>query len=106
MARRVTWSEIASKDLEECWEYIARDSLMYAASFVRDVRESSRSLDESAERGRIVPEFKLAGVRELIVGNYRLVYQVGPESVVILRVIHGARRMPGSDLRRRDPPPG
>ena len=95
MARRVAWTSIAGTDLEEAWEYIAHDSLMYAATFVQRIREVARSLDDMAERGRVVPELGAPDVRELIVGNYRLVYQVTPTTVYVLRVIHGARQMPG-----------
>ena len=94
MAREVAWTEVAGDDLQEIAEYIARDSMMYAATFVEDVRAASRSLDEMAERGRIVPEFGLSDIRELILGNFRLVYQVTIRTVFILRIIHGARRLP------------
>ena len=96
MARRVAWTAIAATDLQEAWEYIAHDSLMYAATFVQRIRELARSLDDMAERGRVVPEIGAPDVRELIVGNYRLVYQVTPSTVYVLRVIHGARQMPGT----------
>ena len=94
MAREVAWTEIAAADVEETWQYIAHDSLMYAASFVQHIRDMSRSLDQSSERGRVVPEVGAPDIRELIVGNYRMVYQVTPKTVFILRVIHGARQMP------------
>ena len=44
MARRLRWSEEASDDLEEIAAYIARDSRMYAASFVRRIRRESRPM--------------------------------------------------------------
>jgi plasmid stabilization system protein ParE len=94
MAREVAWTEIAAADLEQTWQYIAHDSLMYAASFVQQVRDVSRSLNELSERGRIVPEIGAEDIRELVVGNFRLVYQVAPTRVFILRLIHGARRLP------------
>lgn len=81
-------------DLELVWRYIANDSLMYAATFVQEIRDVSRSLSQSSERGRVVPEIGSDDIRELIVGNFRLIYQVTPVSVVILRLIHGARQLP------------
>jgi plasmid stabilization system protein ParE len=44
-----------------------------------------------SERGRVVPELGDPTVRELIVGNYRLIHEVTPETILILGVIHGAR---------------
>jgi hypothetical protein len=53
MARELVWTEVAAEDLHEIAEYIARDSMMYAATFVEDVRAASRSLGPSlAERMR------------------------------------------------------
>jgi plasmid stabilization system protein ParE len=58
MARKIVWSFEATDDLEAIADYIAKDSSFYAASFVQEVREASRSLDELSERGRIVPAFE------------------------------------------------
>jgi len=92
MAREVVWTSPAWDDLEAAAEYIARDSMYYAAAFVREVKEASESLSEMAERGQIVPELRDPSIRELLVRPYRLVYRVGGEQVMILAVIHGARR--------------
>lgn len=71
--------------------YIAEDSPGYAAAFVRRIRDRARSLEEMAERGRVVPELEEPTVRELIVGSYRLVYEIEGADVHILGLIHGAR---------------
>jgi len=44
-----------------------------------------------AERGRVVPELEEPAVRELIIGNYRLIYEIDGADVSILALIHGAR---------------
>jgi toxin ParE1/3/4 len=44
-----------------------------------------------SERGRVVPELGLEEVRELLLGRYRLVYEVFSDRVAILRVIHASR---------------
>jgi toxin ParE1/3/4 len=56
MARNVIWAYAGEEDLEAAASYIHRDSPVYAASFVERVLEAGRSLDEFAERGRMVPE--------------------------------------------------
>ncbi len=93
MARKVIWTEVAWSDLEEIANYIAKDSAYYAAAFVHEVREASRTLKTLAQRGRVVPEFKDIHIRELVVGNYRLIYRLGKTSVHILGLIHGARNL-------------
>ena len=91
MARTVRWAEAASDDLDRIAEYIARDSPNYAAAFVREILDAVQSLAELAERGRVVPEWHEPNVRELFVGNYRLIYELLDQAVHIVGVIHGAR---------------
>ena len=93
MARKVEWTDPAWDDLAGIAEYIARDSEYYAAAFVQEIKEAAASLAEFAERGQIVPEFADPSIRELLVKSYRLVYRVSEKRVVILTLIHGARRI-------------
>ena len=97
MARKVSWTEIAWTDLEQIADYIARDSRFYAAAVVREVRDAARSLRHMAHRGRVVPEYLDRSIRELLVGNYRLIYQVRKGTVHIIAFIHAAR-----DLLKRN----
>lgn len=91
MARKVIWSHEATADLESLADYIARDSAFYAASFVQEILDASRSLNEFSERGRIVPEISNPNIRELFIREYRLVYSIEVSRVVILGIIHGKR---------------
>ena len=40
-----------------------------------------------------MPELKEPSVRELLVGNYRLIYEIRQEAIYVLGVIHGARQL-------------
>ena len=91
MARKVIWTESAWNDLEESANYISRDSPYYAAGFVHEVREAARILSAQAQIGRVAPELNSPDIRELIVRNYRLIYQIEEEAVYIIGFIHGAR---------------
>ena len=48
--------------------------------------------------GRIVPELDDPGFREVIYGNYRIVYRIigTYDDIEILAVVHGARDMKGA----------
>jgi len=46
MARKIVWSYEATADLTTLAEYINRDSPSYAAAFVHEIRDASRSLRE------------------------------------------------------------
>jgi toxin ParE1/3/4 len=58
---------------------------------VRRVRDAARSLCELAERGRRVPELEPTELRELLLGNYRLIYRIEQAAVSIVAFVHGAR---------------
>jgi toxin ParE1/3/4 len=94
MAREVIWAESASDDLAEVASYIAKDSAFYAAAVVRELIDAARSLDLFAQHGRIVPEYSDAAIRELLVRDYRLVYEVSEQAIYVLRIVHGARHLP------------
>jgi addiction module RelE/StbE family toxin len=91
VAWQVTWAEIAQDDLDKIASYIAKDSENYAAAFVREMLDAARSLEHLAQRGRIVPEWHDVSIRELIVRNYRLIYQLTESVASIIGVVHGAR---------------
>jgi plasmid stabilization system protein ParE len=100
----VNWTEIAWRDLESTADHIAEDSPAYAASFVREIRDAARTLKEFPNRGRRVPEFDRASIRELFIQNYRLIYLTSDEAVFILGLIHAARDLGSVWSDERDEP--
>ena len=95
MARTVAWTHEAVSDLEAIADYISRDSAAYAASVIRELLDAGNSLDRFSQRGRIVPETQRTTIRELIVGEYRLIYRIERARIVIVTIVHGRR-----DLRK------
>ena len=91
MAKQVIWSYEAATDLEALAAYIAKNSTYYAAAFVQEILEASRSLDVFSERGRVVPELGSPSIRELFIREYRLIYQIEASQIVVLGLIHGKR---------------
>ncbi len=91
MAREVVWTQHAWSDLDQAADYIARDSPNYAATLLAQARDTARTLDRFAERGRAVPELSDATIREIFVGSFRLVYRILPKRVEVLAFVHGAR---------------
>jgi len=91
VAKAVAWTRIATEDLDEVAEFIARDSIFYAKAVVREARAAARSLSRFVERGRIVPESARPDVREIFVRDYRLIYHLAGRRIFIIAFIHGAR---------------
>ncbi len=69
----IVWTSNALKDLNEIGEYIAQDSPKYAERTVNKLYHKVEILTAYPKAGRIVPEVGNEQIRELIVGNYRII---------------------------------
>jgi plasmid stabilization system protein ParE len=87
----IRWTPQAADDLEAICLFIARDSPQLAAAFADRVLRATDRLANFPRSGRIVPELGSENIREIIVGNYRVIYRVRKDSVHLLTVHHGAR---------------
>lgn len=87
----VRWTTQAADDIDAIAEFIAKDSPTYASLFASRVIDSAESLRDHPQIGRIVPELGVPAIRELIVGNYRIIHRTTADLVEILTVVHGAR---------------
>jgi len=88
---QIIWSPQAIEDVEAIRAYVARDSPRYADLLVERLISVAEGLETDPLSGRVVPEVGDDTVREVIHGNYRIVYRVRPDRVEIATVFHGAR---------------
>ena len=95
MARRVvSIAESAVRDLEEIRDwYAAQDAPEVGERIVGEVLTSVDQLAEFPESGRVVPEFDVPWLRELIRPPFRIVYRVDDKRVRIVRVWRSERLM-------------
>lgn len=94
---QIRWAFLALEDLREIFEFISRDSSRYAKIQVVKIRARTKALKKYPLAGRAVPEYTNENFRELIEGNYRIIYKiVSKDQVDILTVHHAAR-----DLSKR-----
>ena len=91
---KVIWTDNALEELRCAADFIARDSRRYANALLDDALEAARSLRSFPRRGRLVPELLNPEMRELLVGKYRMIYQVQDDSVRVVAFLHGARQFP------------
>jgi plasmid stabilization system protein ParE len=87
--RRVVWALRAQRAVDDALAHIAEDSPQAAADLAAQVTDRADSLATLSERGRIVPELADPSLRELIVGPYRLLYEVHETEVQIVGFLHG-----------------
>lgn len=85
------------EDLKSISNYISRDSVTYAKIQVLRIKSKTQLLETTPLLGKIMAELENDRYRELIDGNYRIIYKVvSVDRVDILTIHHAAR-----DLTRR-----
>jgi addiction module RelE/StbE family toxin len=88
---RIIWTRQAVEDVEAIKAYVGRDSPRYAAMLVERLVAAVGRLDSFPQSGRVVPEVRDECLREVIHGNYRLVYRLEAETAKVITVYHVAR---------------
>jgi toxin ParE1/3/4 len=89
----IIWSERAIKDLEQIGDYISSDSVRYANMVVQKLFNKPKIVEKNPFLGRMVPEFRLDHIRELIEGPYRIVYSIKPDLQFIeIITIHHSKK--------------
>ena len=93
---RVKWSRRAKRDLLSIGDFIARNSPEIARRFTQKLVDRAKQASRFPDSGRIVPEYGQRNLRELIEGNYRIVYEVDRKrrSVTVLTVFEGHKLVP------------
>jgi len=94
MGLPVTLTPQALEDLQQIVSFVARDNPERAHSFGNELIDKALSLANLPQRGRVMPELNDENVREIIFGSYRIIYEVLPERIYVLRFWHGARGEP------------
>jgi len=93
---KVVFSTTAKADMAEIVQYIARDKPNAARKWAAEIRKSVQMLSGLPRLGRVVPEYKVENIREIIKGQYRIVYKLDAtkKTIVILTIVHGKRLLP------------
>jgi len=88
---QVLWAPQAIQDVEAIRAHVARDSTHYADLVVERIVAAVERLKDNPRSGHVVPELGDESIREVIHGNYRIVYRLRLDLVEIATVFHGAR---------------
>ncbi len=94
------WSERAVTDIEDIYEYIAKDSPTYAQYQTEHIVTAVERLEQFPESGRHLPEFPHLPHREVIVGRYRVIYRYETQhkDVYLVTVVHGSCLLHAADI--------
>jgi addiction module RelE/StbE family toxin len=100
---KIIWTQRSLNDLKSITEYIAKDSVKYASLTLQRILDVTNYLETNPRIGRMVPEVgKNNKIREIIFGNFRIIYKISSsQSVHILTVHHSARKLRQTTLTRQ-----
>ena len=96
---KIVWSPLAIERASEIVDYIALDKPLAAEKWIQTVFSKVDQLRFSPEMGRIIPEINDPLFRELIYGNYRIIYHIGTKQVSILTIRHGKQILPIDEIK-------
>ncbi len=91
---KISFARSALGDLDDILEFYKQQQVPHVGeSLVRSVIKDIELLDEQPDMGRIVPEFDLEHLRELIRPPFRIVYRRDRNRVRIVRIWRSERLM-------------
>ncbi len=94
---RIEWLKIAKNDLKVIYDFIANDSKRYAKKQIEEITKRTQILKKNPSAGKIVEEYGKSEVRELVEGNYRIIYKIIDSKLIHILMIHHSSR----DLNKR-----
>lgn len=90
----VRWTDQAVDDLRAIREFIERDSPRYGRLVVERLFDATQRLESFPFSGRVVPELGRDDVREIVLGEYRIVYRLKGETAELITVFRSSRLFP------------
>ena len=95
---KIIWSPLSIDRATEIAEYISLDNPTVAQNWIDTIFEKVKTLKTSSQIGRIVPEIERKEIREIIYGNYRIIYHIEKSSISILTIRHGKQILPVDEI--------
>ena len=103
---KIVWTEQAYDCLKEIYRYLSQNgSSLQGERFIEKIIEKGESLLEFHHRGRIVPELGMSDIRELLEGNYRIIYRITEKEIQIVSVFEGHQLLKEDFIPPENPSP-
>ena len=96
---KIIWTGRSLADLADIGDFISKDSQRYAKLTLEKLIENAKLIERNQLIGRIVPELNQNDIREIISGNYRIIYQnIDTELSYILTIHHSSRLLSNNPI--------
>ncbi|MBI9109345.1 MAG: type II toxin-antitoxin system RelE/ParE family toxin [Spirochaetales bacterium] len=93
---KIIFSKFAEDDLTEIIGYYQSNNNEFYRKLFFSIEEKINQLKDFPKHGRIVPELEKQNIvdyRELIEGNYRIIYVIHDRSIIIHTIIDSRRNL-------------
>lgn len=88
---KVVFSPDADADLGSIFDHIARDDRQRAGTFIAELSQAAFDLERFPLAWPLVPRYEHFGFRRKVYKGYLIFFDVGGETVTILRILGGSR---------------
>lgn len=88
---KIVWSRQSRENLRAIRAFIALAAPRTAAAYVKKLTSAVKRLEKFPFSGGVVSEIGRPDIREVLHGNYRIIYRASRSRVEILTVFHSAR---------------
>lgn len=82
----IDWKESAREEVREIYANLLDLSMAAADDWLEQLEKKLALIETFPGMGRMVPDYYISFIREVFVGNYRLVYSTQEEIPVVLAV--------------------
>ena len=95
---RLIWTPRCLDDLERLLAFIERDAPVAARRFGQQIVDRVELLQPNPHLGGVLPEDDTSTYRQLLLGNYRIIYRVSSDVIYLVAVHHAARLLRVEEL--------
>lgn len=87
---------VAEQDLQNIISFVAADKVSAAMALADRIERDLQQLGRHPHLGKIPSDERLTGLgyRILVIENYLVFYKIRGKSVLVYRILHGARDIP------------
>ena len=96
---KIIWSPLSIDRVSEIARYISLDNPDASKHWVEKLFGIVEKLKTFPRSGHIVPEINEDTIRELVFGNYRIIYRIEQKQISILTIRHIRQILPESDIK-------
>lgn len=95
---KIVWSPLSINRINEIADFISEDSPEAARKWIDDLFNKVEQIEEFPFSGRLVPETGRNDIREILFGNYRIIYRTMQTEIAILTVRNSKQKLPKNDF--------